>query len=75
MAKNVKDTKHTRHIDRILNFVRIGKKCKMHQIEWCEGGLHNTAIKYGLINLFVLHIVYYIIWKIHYNPVIARTKN
>ena len=29
MAKNGKDTKHTRHIARILHFVRNGEKCKM----------------------------------------------
>ena len=39
MDKNGKDTKHTRHIARILNFVRNGKKCKIHEIDWCEGSL------------------------------------
>ena len=39
MAKTGRDTKHTRHIARIMNFVRNGEKCKMHKIEWCEGGL------------------------------------
>ena len=39
MAKNGKDTKHTRHIARIMHFVRNGEKCKMHKIDWCEGGL------------------------------------
>ena len=29
MAKNGKDTKHTRHISRIIHFVRNGEKCKM----------------------------------------------
>ena len=29
MAKNVKDTKHTRHIARIMHYVRNGEKCKM----------------------------------------------
>ena len=32
MAKNGKDTKHTRHITRIMLFVRNGEKCKMHKI-------------------------------------------
>ena len=40
MAKNRKDTKHTRHIARRMNFVRNREKCKMHKIYWCEGGLH-----------------------------------
>ena len=39
MAENGKDTKHTRHIARIVHFVRNGEKCKMHKIDWCEGGL------------------------------------
>ena len=37
MAKNGKDTKHTRHISRRMNFVRNGEKRKMHKIDWCEG--------------------------------------
>ena len=36
VAKNGRDTKHTRHIARIINFVRNGEKCKMHKIYWCE---------------------------------------
>ena len=39
MAKNGKDTKHTRHITRRMYFVRNGEKCKMHIIDWCEVGL------------------------------------
>ena len=39
MAKNSKDTKHTRHISRRMHFVRNGEKCKMHKIDWSEGGL------------------------------------
>ena len=39
MAKNGKDTKHTRHISRRTHFVRNGEKCKMHKIDWCERGL------------------------------------
>ena len=34
-----KDIKHTRHIARRMYFVRNGEKCKMHNIDWCEGGL------------------------------------
>ena len=44
MDKNGKDTKHTRHITRIMNFVRNGEKCKMHKIDWCEGGLQLVDI-------------------------------
>ena len=32
MANNGSDTKHTRHIARIMHFVRNGEKCKMHKI-------------------------------------------
>ena len=39
MAKNGKDTKHTRHIARRMHFLRNGENCKMHKIDWCEGGL------------------------------------
>ena len=39
MAKNGKDTKHTRHIARRIHFVRNGEKCKMYKIDLCEGGL------------------------------------
>ena len=39
MAKNVKDTNHTRHISSRMNFVRNGEKYKMHKIDWCGGGL------------------------------------
>ena len=44
MAKNVKYTKHTRHISRIMHFVRNGEKCKMHKIDWCEGGMQLADI-------------------------------
>ena len=40
MAKNGRDTKHTRHISRRIHLVRNGEKCKMHKIYWCEGGLN-----------------------------------
>ena len=39
IAKNGKDTKHTRHIARRNNFVRNGEKCKMHNIDWFYVGL------------------------------------
>ena len=39
MAKNGRDTKHTRHIARRMNFVRNGEKFKMHKIDWCEGDM------------------------------------
>ena len=27
-----------------MHFVRNGEKCKMHKIEWCEGGLQLAYI-------------------------------
>ena len=44
MANNGKDTKHTRHIARRIHFVRNGEKCKIHKIDWCEGGLQLEEI-------------------------------
>ena len=44
MANNGKDTKHTRHIYRRVHFVRNVKMCKMHNIDWCEGGLQLVDI-------------------------------
>ena len=44
MAKNGKDTKHTRHIARRMHFVRNGEKCKMHKIDWGEGVLKLAGI-------------------------------
>ena len=44
MAKNGKDIKHTRYIARRMHFVRNGEKCKMHKIDWCEGGLQLSDI-------------------------------
>ena len=44
MAKNGKDTKHTRQIARRIHFVRNGEKCKIHKIDWCEGGLQLADI-------------------------------
>ena len=44
MANNGRYTKHTRHIARIIHFVRNGEKCKMHKIDWCEGGLKLSYI-------------------------------
>ena len=45
MAKNGKDTKHTRHIEKImLFFCKEWRKCKMHKIDWFEGGLQLAEI-------------------------------
>ena len=44
MAKTGKDTKHTRNIASITHLVRNVEKCKMHKIDWCEGGLQLADI-------------------------------
>ena len=44
MAKNGKEIKHTRHIERIMHFVRNGKKSKMHKIAWCDVVLQFAVI-------------------------------
>ena len=44
MAKNGRDTKHTRHVARRMHFVSNREKCNMHKIEWCEGGLQLADI-------------------------------
>ena len=63
MDKNGKDTKYTRHIARIENFVRNGDRFKIHKIYWWERSLQladiatenvgandfNTKIKYIIV--------------------------
>ena len=44
MDNNVKDTKHTRHIASRMYFVSNGEKCKIHKINWFEGGLQLADI-------------------------------
>ena len=44
MTKNGKDNKHTRNIARIMHFLWNGEKCKMHKIDWCQGGMNLADI-------------------------------
>ena len=44
MAKNGKNTKHTRHIARGMYLVRNGEQCKMHKKDWCEEDLQLVDI-------------------------------
>ena len=48
MSTNDKDTKNTRNIASRMHLVRNGEKCKMHRVDWCEGGLQLADI--GTIN-------------------------
>ena len=36
MAKKINDTKHTRHITKIMHFVRNGDECNLNKKVWCE---------------------------------------
>ena len=49
MPKYIKDNKNTNHISRRVNFVRNGKKWKMHNIGWCEGGIQYADIVTNLV--------------------------
>ena len=65
VSNNGKGKNHTRHIYRRVNFIRNDKNCKMHKIDWCEGGLQladistknvgdnylNTRMKYIMVSL------------------------
>ena len=44
MAKNGKDTKHTRHIASRMHLARNGGNCNMQKIDWCQGGLQLAEI-------------------------------
>ena len=44
MAKNGKDTNHTRRIAIRVHLVRSYEKCKMNKIDWCERGLQLAEI-------------------------------
>ena len=44
MAKNGRDTTHTRHIAIRMHVLRNGDICKMHKLEWCEGVLQLAEI-------------------------------
>ena len=39
LAKNGKDTKHTKYIATRVHLVRNDETCKMYKILWCEWGL------------------------------------
>ena len=66
MARNGKDTNNTRHIYRIVHLVRNGENFKMHNIDWCEGGIQladittknvgendfNNRMKYIMVRLY-----------------------
>ena len=67
MANNSKYTKHISHIARIIYFVRNGEKCKMHNIDWCEGVLQLADIATKNIGKHNLTPGMKYIMVIHYN--------
>ena len=44
MDSNGKDTRRTRHIERMIHFVWNGEKCNFQNIDWCEGGMKMSDI-------------------------------
>ena len=44
MSNNGRKTEHTRHIARIMHFVRNGEKCRMQNVDVCEGVLQLADI-------------------------------
>ena len=64
--KNGKDNNQTRHIARRVHVVNNFENCKMHKIDWCEGGLQleeiytnnvgdydlNPRMKYIMVRLY-----------------------
>ena len=65
MAKNGKDTKHTRHIERRMNLVRNGEKCNIHKIDWCEGGLQLANIGTKNVSEPVITPIYFVLQSAH----------
>ena len=65
MDNNGKYTNPTGKISRRVHFVKNGEKCRMHKIDWCEGGIQlediatknvvekylNRRMKYIMVNI------------------------
>ena len=49
MSNNGKETKHTRHISKRVNFARNGENCRMNKIDWCKGGLQLADIATNIV--------------------------
>ena len=61
MANNGKDNNHTRHMEIRVNVLRNGEKCKMHKIDWCEGGMKLADIYTKNVgDNYLTHIMKYI---------------
>ena len=71
ISNNGKDNKNTRHIAKIIHLVRNCEKCKIHNIDWCEGGLQlaeistknvgdndlNPRMRYIMVRIYNLEII------------------
>ena len=57
-----KDTKHTRHISRIIHFVTNREECNFHKTVWCEEVLQLVDIGTNNVSKdeFNLRLWYYI---------------
>ena len=62
MSNNCKDIKHNTHISRLVIFLRDDDKCKLQNIEWCEGDLQleditNTNVGENYLNSRMKYIM------------------
>ena len=65
MDKNFKDTNHTRHISRRLHFVRNSEILKIHNIDWCGGGMKLADIETNNVgDHYLNNIMKYIMAKL-----------
>ena len=53
MARNFKDTNNARHIDRRVHFLKNCDNCKIHRIEWFEGGMHLADISNNIFDRMI----------------------
>ena len=80
MDENGKDTKHTRHIEKRIHLVRNGEKCKMKNIDCCEGCLPTADLPHSnqyfasciflhsLLNVFSFQCVWCVWYPYHSHP-------
>ena len=65
MANSGKDDNNTSHISKRVHFVRNGEKCKMRNIDKCEGGQQLTYIRTNNVGKNDLnHIIKYIMARL-----------
>ena len=62
MANNGKDTKHIRHISRIIHIVINGEESNIQNIVWFEGGLQLAYIVTKNVSNINLILDKYMLW-------------